>query len=1241
MRRHFWKVLAAAAAALCLAAGLAACTPSAEATPGQETPDEPGTPEEQTLTLTLDAQGGELDAASVTVEVGESAALPTPEKNGYLFDGWYFSAEEGAQAVTEETVFTQSVTLYAHYTLRFSYEGEADFSTFDFAVGDNATYLQESVLYYAPAAEVERVEALIEIDGVPLGSNSNNTVDEVQFTADGENTRITFSFDWLFGRAGEYSLLLRVTRTDGNAEVFTQSFAVEETAAQAGDVLRYFYLPVSSVSLDVSWDDMSESDVPPDIAAARTAYLVAAVWYVGSMQGEVSAACSGLGDSAQTNAMREEGVAVAAAAVYVGVGGDHVLTLSLSVGEQSAQQAAFTFRLHDRLVVGLSAQDVATQFEEGAYFSLGQDGYIEASFDDGTQGVLSESEYTVEVYGTGSAPVDLAEPLAGGTYTVSITAQYGAAYDSYEITVTHTHVWGETSFNGLHKCGVCGEESPAVYSAALADTITAEAWGSEAAIADGGSSLAQRAGSGFTYGTLLRGQTTAFEGTFDEVTGSAAWDTPLVGFYTGSSGVLLRMDNWTIREAPDGLFSNPESGDCAPAYGRAPVGTNEWVVFRTGDSWNAADAVGGAYTLEYYFDHSGILTVTQTIVGNGVTLEQVNSVWLPREVTSVNLFLYGEDCSYTLSKVECSINRVLFRFAYIPESSYDAGATFDFSGTKVEILFDEGERILSADEYAVYTETTEGVRTRLTENTRLTTDMVRVVIVWGRYDFEFELDVAGTFYTPTVEGTAYLNAPSRVRVNFGQPLSEGMILSVGGDDKWLSQIRAGDALGGLTVAEINLTAGFIDFTVPALLPASGQLTYSVELIGGRYDVIATVQIGYSAVLSAEGSGYVQAQNGMILSGTAQNIYLFVPRSAFSEGAGGLESVMQLRFAVKDKAGAERAPYEFHLFEDDMAGGCAALMDAIRAFYPLDACGGSMYLVVFDAQETGGALELVGEGETPALYTLEGEVLTRHTAQGEAAAVRAATCGERGIAAYRAGEYLFGISYIDPSGEHAFAGEGTQQTCSECGAQRERIAQGGEQYDAILPPASFIVNTDLSEVWWNEGGGTPVGRDLLGLLTGNFLVRFTWTQTGDSRQMYGAAQLWHSERGFWTLQGNGSVDGDMTAQTDFPAAIRLFTKTVGEETQSTEAESNAALNPYLTWDESDYDGSYTLTVRRIGSELYAELVFAAEDGAVYTVTCTQSGFPTDGVMCFLAGNPCLAQDVALSVGTLTPVSEDAQ
>ena len=74
MRRHFWKVLAAAAAALCLAAGLAACTPSAEETPGQETPDEPGTPEEQTLTLTLDAQGGDL------YESGPAAYLQSMER---------------------------------------------------------------------------------------------------------------------------------------------------------------------------------------------------------------------------------------------------------------------------------------------------------------------------------------------------------------------------------------------------------------------------------------------------------------------------------------------------------------------------------------------------------------------------------------------------------------------------------------------------------------------------------------------------------------------------------------------------------------------------------------------------------------------------------------------------------------------------------------------------------------------------------------------------------------------------------------------------------------------------------------------------------------------------------------------------------------------------------------------------------------------------------------------------------
>ena len=67
-------------------------------------------------TITFDANGGEVTPLTATTDAsGKLASLPRPTRGGYRFAGWYTLADGGAR-VTENTVFTQDTTIYAHWS---------------------------------------------------------------------------------------------------------------------------------------------------------------------------------------------------------------------------------------------------------------------------------------------------------------------------------------------------------------------------------------------------------------------------------------------------------------------------------------------------------------------------------------------------------------------------------------------------------------------------------------------------------------------------------------------------------------------------------------------------------------------------------------------------------------------------------------------------------------------------------------------------------------------------------------------------------------------------------------------------------------------------------------------------------------------------------------------------------------------------------------------------------------------
>lgn len=65
--------------------------------------------------VTFDAGEGKADAETArTDKDGKLAELPAAVRDGYLFEGW-FTAAEGGDAVTADTVFDKDTTVYAHW----------------------------------------------------------------------------------------------------------------------------------------------------------------------------------------------------------------------------------------------------------------------------------------------------------------------------------------------------------------------------------------------------------------------------------------------------------------------------------------------------------------------------------------------------------------------------------------------------------------------------------------------------------------------------------------------------------------------------------------------------------------------------------------------------------------------------------------------------------------------------------------------------------------------------------------------------------------------------------------------------------------------------------------------------------------------------------------------------------------------------------------------------------------------
>lgn len=124
----------------------------------------------ETSTLTFDANGGTIDGnptISKILTVGEEyGEFPTPEYEGFFFDGWYTSLEldESTKVSSSTTMGNTDVTLYAHYKKSAS-------------IGDgNTGYFTITVPPYVNMQKMDNNKIAANID-VTVNTNSKKWLD--------------------------------------------------------------------------------------------------------------------------------------------------------------------------------------------------------------------------------------------------------------------------------------------------------------------------------------------------------------------------------------------------------------------------------------------------------------------------------------------------------------------------------------------------------------------------------------------------------------------------------------------------------------------------------------------------------------------------------------------------------------------------------------------------------------------------------------------------------------------------------------------------------------------------------------------------------------------------------------------------------------------------------------------------------------------------------------------------------
>ena len=74
-------------------------------------------PPQQTVTITLDPQGGTVTPTSIDIPLGDTlGALPTPVFTGNTFNGWFTMAADGTEVTADTIADGTFYTIFAQWT---------------------------------------------------------------------------------------------------------------------------------------------------------------------------------------------------------------------------------------------------------------------------------------------------------------------------------------------------------------------------------------------------------------------------------------------------------------------------------------------------------------------------------------------------------------------------------------------------------------------------------------------------------------------------------------------------------------------------------------------------------------------------------------------------------------------------------------------------------------------------------------------------------------------------------------------------------------------------------------------------------------------------------------------------------------------------------------------------------------------------------------------------------------------
>lgn len=145
--------------------------------------------------IELDACGGEGVTSPKVFKLGAKfTGLPTPIRNGYVFQGWFTAAEGGTQVTANDTVKTGITKLYAQWTVYVDpfVDAICEAKNLTFYTSGNGDWYVDAATYHSEPGAARS-------GGI---SDSQNTILQTSFTGAG-----TLSFWWKVSSEDYYDKL--------------------------------------------------------------------------------------------------------------------------------------------------------------------------------------------------------------------------------------------------------------------------------------------------------------------------------------------------------------------------------------------------------------------------------------------------------------------------------------------------------------------------------------------------------------------------------------------------------------------------------------------------------------------------------------------------------------------------------------------------------------------------------------------------------------------------------------------------------------------------------------------------------------------------------------------------------------------------------------------------------------------------------------------------------------------------